>query len=161
MSEQIEDPFLTDLSLVLLEKSFIALNELKTLFSDKKFPLVDALELLQQKYKQLGIILELIELDNQEYVVLTRQRGTQELQFSEQVYILLGCFAELAKIRGNCLPVIEIAELFNSYLLELKILENSNFIRRLQHPISGEVFSLTPLGAAIIEPVLLELEKLL
>ena len=100
---------------MLIRQSYISLNELKKQFSEYNIDIMDILEKLQQSFDNLGMQLDIIELDQLEYVVISTKIADKDSSFTDKEYTVLGLFAQLIKLQGNSLAGKEFYQLFGSY----------------------------------------------
>ena len=144
----------------LIRQSYISLNELKKQFSEYNIDIMDILEKLQQSFDNLGMQLDIIELDQLEYVVISTKIADKDSSFTDKEYTVLGIFAQLIKLQGNSIEGKEIYQLFGSYWKELDSLQKYHLIEHIYSDYTDN-FCLTPLGALIIAPVISRIQNLL
>ena len=119
------------------------------------------LEELQESFDKVGIQLEIIDLDEVEYVVITvKTSAPTNRTLTAKEYTVLGLFAQLIKLQGNGIAGKEIYQLFRPYWEEISVLQKHRLIEQTYSQYE-EKFYLTPLGGVIIAPVMPKIQILL
>lgn len=141
--------------LPLLTKPYVKISSLANFFHLSASELEDYINVLEKQIVNLGLQLEIIELNNEDYVILYFQSKNSEL--SDLKIGLLCVIAHLCKQRGGYLTQ-NIKEILDSaYEQEMQFLKTHFYIEKSP---SGLWF-ISPLGFLTVFPVLSKTASLL
>lgn len=144
-----------EISSLILSKPYWILQELRDAIDISDDLFNEYLNIISERYDELGINLDIIELNATEYLVPYVE--SDHLSLTYQQLGLLIVFGYKTKLTGGYLPIEEESGFSENYFEEMNYLQNSNFIQKNDK--LG--WSLTPLGALRIFPYLEEFKGLI
>ena len=144
-----------EISTLILSKPYWVLRELRNELdiSDELFN--DYLNIIYERYDELGINLEVIELNSTEYLVPYVE--SNQLTLNQQQLGLLIVFGYKTKLTGGYIPFEEENSFLENYFEEMDFLLNNHFIEKKEK--LG--WSITPLGVLKILPYLEDFKGLI
>jgi hypothetical protein len=145
----------------LLSKTYLSLDEIENLAQIKRTELNEFLEELNEFYSRMGIILEIIEFDEKQFVIVSLDNELEVLQYESSVYSILTILAHLVSIKGNYLPISDLQYIISEYSEEIEVLEQNGFIIIDYSQESPENIQLSPSGANLISSVVPKFQDLL
>jgi hypothetical protein len=145
----------------LLSKTYLSLAEIEKLTQTNKTDLTEFLEELNEIYSMIGIILEIIEFDEKQFVVVSLDNELEVPQFDNSVYSILTILAHLVSLKGNRLPISDLSYIISEYKEEIEILEQNRLIIVDFSQESQENIQLSPLGANLISSIVPKFQELL
>ena len=137
-----------EISIKILSKPFWAIKELQSEFNITKEDFIHILEEISEKYNEIGISLEFIELNSIDYLVVFIE--SSEMNLSNRHLGLLVVFGLKTKMEGGSLTKTSMKPFLINYYNEMEDLIKKNLISSQ----SNSKWSLTPLGALTILPYL-------
>ena len=141
---------LKEISSKILSRSYWALDELQNEFQFTEEQFNYYLEQLHEKYEEIGILLDLIVVNSQDYLVIFIE-SSQSMLSNLQLGLLV-IFSLKLKMQGGFLSKKEMDLFINNYYNEIEYFKQNNLIK-LEN---NSIWSLTPLGASIVFPYLEE-----
>ncbi|OLS24901.1 MAG: hypothetical protein HeimC3_17770 [Candidatus Heimdallarchaeota archaeon LC_3] len=160
-SADLKEEIMKLISLELLDKSYLSLSELEKFISTDEIDLTELLEELHSRYELIGITLEIIEFNDEQFVIVTLNQKNKAETFSKSVYSILTILAHLATLKENNVALNEITYLLKNYMEELDILVQNKLILFVVNDHNQEYIQITPLGANLISPVVSKFQDLL
>jgi hypothetical protein len=145
----------------LLSETYLSLAEIEKLTQMHDTNLTEFLEELNEFYSRIGIILEIIEFDEKQFVVVSLDNELEVHQFDSSVYSILTVLAHLVSLKGNYLPISDLSFIISEYKEEIEILEQNRLIIINYSYESQENIQLSPLGANLISSVVPKFQELL
>ncbi|MFW9928799.1 MAG: hypothetical protein ACFFD1_05375 [Candidatus Thorarchaeota archaeon] len=146
---------------------FIAMEQIPSLFDPEISPsdLEGLLNQLQDLYQAIGLNLDIIDFEEKEYLVVTIIKDQTEEEDKNKIesslYAVLTVIAQMVKIRGNGIPLLELNELFAEYYEEISQLKEKKLIIQDNDLEKGEIIKLSPSGALIASPYVRKLQTYL
>lgn len=131
----------------IMTKSYVKINEIKSKFQISIEELYNYTDVIQDNLNDLGFIIEIIEVNNVDYILIYTQSNNKIL--NELQIALLTIFAIIGKSRNGTLKSDIKNKFDENYLDEMNYLEQINFIEN-----NGDSWSISPLGALTIYPVI-------
>ncbi len=132
----------------ILSKPYWSLENLRKELNISENQLDAYLEEINEKYEELGISMELITITDTDYIVPLIE-STKSFLSNLQLG-LLAVFSLKVKMEGGSLEGESMISLVNNYYNELEFLKQHDLI----NVENNSVWTLTPLGAAIVLPYL-------
>lgn len=144
-----------EISNLILSKPYWVLQELRNEIdvSDDQFK--DSLNTIFERYDELGINVEVIELNSIDYLVPYVK--SDQLSLTGKQLGLLIVFGYKTKLTGGYLPFEEESDILENYFEEMDCFQKKNFIEKKDK--LG--WSLTPVGVLMILPYLEEFKDLI
>ena len=136
------------LILPLFSKPYIKLTSIATKLGKSPAEIENYVEIAENQVTRLGLKLEILELNNDDYIVL--YHPNEESELSNLKLGLLCVIAHLCKLRGGYLTENMKQFLDQSYKLEMQFFETRFYLEKA----SSGLWFLSPLGFLTVFPVL-------
>ena len=138
--------YLEEVSKTILSKPYWLITGLQQVLGISSEELYQNLEILDSKYKEIGIIIDIVQLQSKEFIVTYLESNLEVLSNLQlALLIIIGLKTKLEIIN---LPNNSMNSLLNNYFTELQYLINTNYLEK----IDMTSWSLTPLGVVTILP---------
>ena len=138
----------------ILSKPYVKISELESKFNLTLDVIYDYLESIHEKLIDLGLNIEILEVNNIDYCLIFIQ--TKKKLLTDIQLALLTIFALIGKSRGGIL-IQSIKNKFDSfYKNDIDFLERNYYIEKIEE----DFWSVSPLGILTIFPVLEKSESL-
>ena len=139
-----------EISSKILSRPFWAIKELESELNTTEKEFIHILEELSEKYNEIGISTEIIELNSIDYLVVFTE--SEKWDLSNRHLGLLVVFGLRTKMEGGFLTKNSMNQFLNNYYNEIEDLIKKNLLSVQNN--SKWSLSLTPLGALSILPYL-------
>lgn len=139
---------LREFSATILSKPYWMIKELIKYFDISESSFNEYINMVAEKFDNIGITLELIELNNKDYLVPLIESETKKLSDLELGLLII--FGLKVKIEGGFLTTDSSRIFYQNYFKEMNFLIINNYILKKEN----FILELTPIGALTIIPYL-------
>ncbi|MHA2362771.1 MAG: hypothetical protein ACXAC7_02355 [Candidatus Hodarchaeales archaeon] len=145
---------LIDITQFLFRELYLSINTLKEKYNCKDDEIYTILGEIEQRSKQLGLKLEIVELKGNDHVFFSIPSNNTTITPVEISLLLI--FAIISRKRGGEIVKEELESIFENKLDYLELLVNKNYL--IKKP---NYWQISPVGASLVIPLLPKTQQLI